>query len=96
MEAGKSGVFLLLGADRLQDINAKYGRGYGDCVLKKMAELIEANVETKFQFFRSGGDCFGVNLVGYSMEQCRELYQKIQESVASLGTFSAGAVYQYS
>lgn len=92
MESGKTGVFLLLGADRFQDINAKYGRGYGDCVLKKMAELVEANVESKYQVFRSGGDCFGINLPGYTMDDCKALYHKIQESVASLGTFSAGAV----
>ena len=92
VESEKSGVFLLLGADRFQDINAKYGRGYGDCVLKKMAELVEANVETKYQVFRSGGDCFGVNLTGYTMEQCKELFRRIQESVASLSTFSGGAV----
>lgn len=81
-----------LGADRFQDINAKYGRGYGDCVLKKMAENVESNAESKFQVFRTGGDCFGVNLVGYTIEQCKELYHKIQDSVASLNTFSAGAV----
>lgn len=92
MEEEKSGVFLLLGADRFQDINAKYGRGYGDCVLKKMAELVEANTESRLPVFRSGGDCFGINLVGYTIEQCKELYHKIQESVASLGTFSGGAV----
>lgn len=92
MEEGKSGVFMLLGADRFQDINAKYGRGYGDCVLKKMAELVEANTDSRLPVFRSGGDCFGINLVGYTIEQCKELYRKIQESVASLGTFSAGAV----
>lgn len=92
MEAGKTGVFLLLGADHFKDINAKYGRGYGDCVLKRMAEIVEANVENRFQVFRSGGDCFGVNLVGYTMQQCRDLYHQIQESVSSLGTFSAGAV----
>lgn len=92
LEQGKSGVFLLLGADHFQDINAKYGRGYGDCVLKEMAGIVESNVESRYQVFRSGGDCFGVNLEGYTEEQCRQLYHKIQESVSALGAFSAGAV----
>ena len=92
MDGGKSGVFMFLGADHFQDINAKYGRGYGDCVLKKMAGLVEANVDNRYQIYRSGGDCFGINLEGYNVDQCIALYHKIQESVSSLGTFSAGAV----
>lgn len=92
IEADKKGVLMILGVDRFKNINTKYGRGYGNYVLKRLAAHLENCVDMMLPVYRMDGDCFAVNFVDYTAEQAREAYHEIQNRMKENCTFSAGAV----
>lgn len=89
---GKSGCLLAVGLDNFKDINIKYGRAYGNQVLRLVAEALDAVVDSAVFLYRLDGDRFAVNLVGQNEKKAKELYQKMQKRVAPYCTLSAGAV----
>ncbi len=93
-EKNKSGYFLILGIDDFKNVNDKYGRSYGNDQLKRLAEIIEQNIDYEGQIYRLDGDKFGVNLIGYATESVKAFYHivKASFSVQTDCTVSAGAV----
>lgn len=92
LDAGKHGVLMVLGVDRFKNINTKYGRGYGNFILKRLAVHLESCVEMDFPVYRLDGDHFAVNFEGYTPEQVQKVYHEIQHKMTEDCTFSAGAV----
>lgn len=92
IEAGKKGVLMVLGVDRFKNINTKYGRGYGNFVLKKLASHLESCVDMMYPIYRMDGDHFAVNFEDCTAEQVCEVYRGIQNKMTENCTFSAGAV----
>lgn len=92
LEAGRHGVLMVLGVDRFKNINTKYGRGYGNFVLKRLAVHLESCVEMNVPVYRLDGDHFAVNFEDYTPEQVKKVYREIQHKMTEDCTFSAGAV----
>ncbi|MEY8321043.1 GGDEF and EAL domain-containing protein [Lachnospiraceae bacterium 46-61] len=94
LQKGESGYFLILGIDDFKNVNDKYGRKFGDEQLKKLAEIIDKNLDYDSRLYRLDGDKFGVNLVGYSKESAKVFYDKIKTefSIQTYSNVSAGAV----
>lgn len=92
LDAGRHGVLMVLGVDRFKNINTKYGRGYGNYVLKQLAAHLENCVERDFPIYRLDGDRFAVDFDSYTPEQVRKVYREIQNKMTEDCTFSAGAV----
>lgn len=94
LQKGEKGYFLVIGIDDFKNVNDKYGRKYGDEQLKKLAEIIDRNLDYDSQIYRLDGDKFGANLVGYTKEGTRAFYDRIKMdfSIQTYSTVSAGAV----
>lgn len=91
LNRGQSGCLLILGLDNFKDINIKYGRAYGNHLLKQFAELLEEHVAAIYPAYRLDGDRFALNLYGQNEEGTRQIYEHIRQSV-TFGTLSGGAV----
>src|SRR3546814_5112048 len=60
---GHTGRVLYFDVNNLKRINDQYGKAAGDAALKKIAEVLLANVRESDVVGRLGGDEFGVILV---------------------------------
>lgn len=92
LSTGKKGYFVVFGIDNFKNINMKYGRGFGNHVLRKTAEGMEKILGTVQGLYRLDSDKFAMNLEGYSAKEVLLLYKKVQEEVERYCTVSAGAV----
>lgn len=98
-----SGFMMLIGIDNFKEINEKYGRNFGNKVLKNLAGIIVSRVEPHQEVYRMDGDGILIcDFNGSGDDAARNLYQKIrialEESITENGfhmfhTISAGAVY---
>lgn len=88
-----SGHLMVLGIDNFKNINVKYGRSYGDYILKKVAERIEASIGDNMNVYRLDGDRYAVTIPDFSGGNVVEIYNKIQENVREYCTVSAGVMY---
>ena len=86
------GYFLLFGVDNLKNINIKYGREFGNRILKMVAEALERMVDPSLRIYRLDGDRFGVNLVGMDANGVIQLFEQVRKEMANPCTMSAGAV----
>lgn len=91
LNRGQSGCLLIFGLDNFKDINIKYGRSYGNHLLKQFAEILEEHVAAIHPAYRLDGDRFALNLYGRNQEYARHIYEQLKQSV-SFCTLSAGAV----
>lgn len=91
LNRGQSGCLMIFGLDNFKDINIKYGRSYGNHLLKQFAELLEEHIPAIYPAYRLDGDRFALNLYGQNQEYARHLYEQLRQSV-SFCTLSAGAV----
>lgn len=82
---------LLIGIDNFKHINIKYGREYGNHILKYVAEALE-DISNTAKIYRLDGDCFAVNLFDFSREKVETLYEKLCRRVEKHCTISGGAV----
>lgn len=92
LHEGKNGVLMVFGVDRFKNINTKYGRGYGNFVLKKLAAHLESCVDVDFPVYRLDGDRFAVVFDSCTPEQVQKVYRQIQNRMTEECTLSAGAV----
>ena len=92
LHEGKNGVLMVLGVDRFKNINTKYGRGYGNFILKKLAAHLESCVDVDFPVYRLDGDRFAVVFDSCTPEQVQKVYRQIQNRMTEDCTLSAGAV----
>lgn len=86
-----TGYLMLIGIDKLGDINLKYGRRYGDDVIKKCAESLE-NMESLYDIWHVEHNCFALYLDVETKEEVRKIYNRLAEEVQSICTLSAGVV----
>lgn len=92
-EYGCTGYLLVLGIDNLKSINMKYGRNYGNHVLKRVSEALESQVDASLDVYRLDGDRFAVMLQDVGQEYVRELYGRVQRELKEYCTVSAGAAF---
>ena len=88
----KRGFLMVVGIDDFKNINIKYGREYGNYILKNMAEIMEEVVDAYLDIYRLGGDLYAVNLLGCSESVVQAVYLSFREKLEPYCTVSAGAV----
>lgn len=87
------GHLLVLGVDNFKNLNMKYGRIFGNRVLKHIADALDEMVMASMHIYRLDGDRFAVNLAGKMREDAEHVYTQLQDRVAGMCTISAGAVH---
>lgn len=92
LKQGENGSFMVLGIDNFKNINARYGRGYGNSILREIAQLLEELISDEFFVYRLDGDCFAVNLVGYDSDMVRDVYERLCSRMMEYCTVSASVV----
>ncbi|MBR4138992.1 MAG: EAL domain-containing protein, partial [Lachnospiraceae bacterium] len=84
------GYLIVLGIDDFKKINNRYGRGYGNHILKNLAEVMENILEDACQVYRLDGDKFAINGVNLSKSAIEVIYESIQERAKGFCNLSSG------
>ena len=88
---GGGGYLMVLGIDNFRDINTRHGRGFGNQMIKNIAEILEEEAGGSGVAYRLDSDKFAVHVSGGSQEAVEGLYSRIQKHCAHICTLSAGA-----
>ncbi len=84
---------LAVGVDDMKNINLKYGREYGNDLLRKIVKVFEKTVsEYDNRIYRVNGDSFAVILNNIDKLRIEQIYQNICEQFNGICSFSGGAV----
>ena len=86
-----TGFLMLMGIDNLGSINLRHGRAYGDDVIKKCAEVMEAK-ESIHNVWHVENNCFALYLDVRKQEEVQQVYNKILTELSDYCTLSAGVV----
>ena len=86
-----TGFLMLMGIDNLGSINLRHGRAYGDEVIKKCAQIMEAD-ESVHNVWHVENNCFALYLDVRKQEEVRRIYDKILTELSDYCTLSAGVV----
>ena len=86
-----TGFLMLMGIDNLGSINLRRGRSYGDEVIKKCAQVIEANGSVR-NVWHVENNCYALYLDVGKQEDVRRIYDKILTELSDYCTLSAGVV----
>lgn len=92
MADGMRGYLLVLGVDNFKNVNMKYGRAFGNRILKHIADILDAMVVSTMHIYRLEGDRFAVNLTGRDRKNVEQVYAELQNKLFPMCTLSAGAV----
>ncbi len=85
------GAFLLFDLDEFKKLNDSFGHPAGDAALCHVARLLERALREADVGARMGGEEFGVWLPGASLEEGRQVAERIRGSIAESRLFWAGA-----
>lgn len=88
----RSGCLMVLGIDNFKDINIKYGRGYGNHILKRVSESLENSADPLSHIYRLDGDRFAIYMPAATCVQAKTVFFRIREHVQEYCTLSAGVV----
>ncbi len=86
-----TGFLMLMGIDNLGSINLRHGRAYGDEVIKKCAQVMDAN-EAVQNVWHVENNCYALYLDVRTTEEVRRIYDNILAELADYCTLSAGVV----
>ena len=70
--------------DHFKRVNDTYGHTAGDEVIRKVADVIKANIRTTDLAGRYGGEEFAILLVDTTLQQALCLAERIRQQVAAL------------
>lgn len=90
LKNGEKGFLMVLGIDNFKNINTRYGRGFGNHVLKDVAEILEEIAAPDFPVYRLDSDKYAIIVANGGKETVEELYHQIQEKVYLQCTISSG------
>lgn len=82
--SGRHSALLMLDVDHFKQINDAYGHLIGDKVLKGIAAILRSSVRDTDTAGRYGGDEFGVVLAEASLDDAKEVAERIREAAATL------------
>lgn len=85
------GYFMLVAIDRLGDINLKYGRHFGDKVIKRCAKAVEEFRSAEY-VWHVENNSFAMYLDVETEEEVRHVYEELGKHVEDVCTLSAGVV----
>lgn len=81
---------MLVGVDRLRDINLKSGRSFGDAVLRDVRYVL--GDETGRPVYRVNGDWFAVNLPGADEARVKDVFHRMSYRMRGQCSLSGGCV----
>jgi len=83
---------ILIDIDNFKELNDAFGHSFGDQVLKKFGQFLQAMVRNVDAVFRWGGEEFAIILHNTSIEQAQTIAENIQISActAKMPYFCAG------
>lgn len=87
------GYLMILDVDNLKNINITQGRDFGDTILQRVANILDANIGYPMELYRLDGDCFAVNFNKKQKEDVEEFYDFLKKELKEICTVSAGVVY---
>jgi diguanylate cyclase len=90
-QIGRPGALLVVEVRGLGEINGRIGHGRGDDVLRGVAALIRARLDSTDLVGRLSGKQFGIYLRVATPEHAAALAEAIREGVADIGLASGGA-----
>ena len=90
-ESNGRGYLMVLGIDNFRDINTRHGRGFGNQIIKNIAEILEEETTDSGIVYRLDSDKFAVHVPGGAQETVEGLYSRFQKHCAHICTLSAGA-----
>lgn len=90
LEKKKTGHLIILGIDNFKNINNKYGRNFGNHILREMARTLDGLLDLPLRVYRLDSDKFAINAVACSREEVEKLYEKIQKRISNQFTVSSG------
>lgn len=93
LDVSKTGYLMMIGIDNFKNINDKYGRNFGDDVLRVVARILEENVRYSDTVYRLDGDKFAVILFNAEESRVWEFYNSVKRQINEkvYCTVSAGA-----
>jgi diguanylate cyclase (GGDEF)-like protein/PAS domain S-box-containing protein len=74
-------ALLYLDLDQFKVVNDTFGHSAGDALLRRLAEIVHANIRSTDLLARLGGDEFGILLERCSEERALEIAEKIRGAV---------------
>jgi diguanylate cyclase (GGDEF)-like protein len=83
---------ILIDIDNFKELNDAFGHSFGDQILKKFGQFLQAMVRNVDSVFRWGGEEFAIILNNTSIEQAQSITENIQVSActAKMPYFCAG------
>lgn len=87
----KKGFLMLMGIDNLGSINLRHGRAYGDEVIKKCAQIMEAHRDVS-HVWHVENNCYALYLDVNTAKEVRRIYDEILTELSDYCTLSAGVV----
>jgi diguanylate cyclase (GGDEF)-like protein/PAS domain S-box-containing protein len=85
-------ALIMFDIDYFKKINDTYGHGTGDKVLKRLAQLVMANIRDSDSFARWGGEEFTLCSPGITLFQGMQLAEKIRGSIEQYDFYNASRV----
>ncbi len=76
-------ALLILDIDRFKEVNDRFGHQTGDEVLKRIAEILKAEVRAEDVVARYGGEEFAVIALNAKMRQAYDLAERLRRRIAA-------------
>jgi len=73
---------LMVDVDHFKQVNDRFGHQAGDEALKQMAQVMRKAVRSTDQVFRKGGEEFAILMRGCTIDQAREVAERVRCDVA--------------
>ena len=89
---GQDGFLVAIGVDGLERINVKWGRAFGDAVIKSLAESMAAAIHNVELVFRTSGDCYCALLHTSVQRDAERYFETVQRELRDQCAISGGAV----
>ena len=85
------GYFMFVGISNLANINLRFGRNYGDEVIKHCGEVMESFVHSQ-NIWQGENNCFALYLDVDTQDEVTKAFDELQKELSDICTISAGVV----
>jgi diguanylate cyclase (GGDEF)-like protein len=79
---GRRGALLVIDVDHFREVNARFGRSWGDEALRVISNVIRASVRSGDLVGRLGGEEFGIFLPGARRENAEDVAERVRKVIA--------------
>lgn len=79
---GREGALLVVDVDHFREVNASFGRSWGDEALRVIADVIRASVRSGDLIGRLGGEEFGIFLPNARRENAEDVAERVRKVIA--------------